>query len=508
MPAPKYAGIINSLMKQYLNRIGLVLLIMLFIISSLNLSASHGVILENLEGISIPALGVIKHPVNQSLRSFISFILQLNTALNGEYPNITLENTTFYNNSKGMKVAKLIEKLPNNTTVKIMVTDSGIGLFSINTVENYSFKPLNASFADVLEEAFMDNLVGNISVSVIYEGIHALKMIYTDNISNITQRYGRDIYVVNRTDHYIVYVHPYEKYRVVINGVRVHYPVIVKGVNGSIMGFRIKYLLIANPFILGRVYRVVNITITDNTISRIADLYNYALALLLYPEQDYTPSNITVHDMFYRLWLYNGSYYYTPWIVVSGIDNTVYQWLNILPNGTPLFIFAGELMGPYHPYDSYINLTEIFTPYNGTETNTGTNNSSNTGNNGTEDDNANTGTPQTGEDQEQNETSINTRQSNNNNRIPSGASINNNSSNSIANNNVKEPGETSEAGPVTNNYNETSTPTLKPNNNDNTQVETSGFKGGNTRSSYYAQLIIFTIGIAIGLLIGLKRKYR
>ncbi len=500
-------------LSQLLKKITLAFMIVFLTVSplflSINLSISHHFMLQDLKNISIPSYKIVKLPANQSLANFVSFIIKLNTALTRRKMNIPLRNITFYNNSKYMRVTSLYERFSDNTILRIAITDSGIGLFSINTVENHIFKPLNVSFAKVLEEALMDNLNGNISISVVYEGIHASKMIYTDNISNITQRYGRDIYVVNRTDHYIVYVHPYEKYRVIINGVRVHYPVIVKGVNGSIMGFRIKYLLIANPFILGRAYRVVNITITDNTISRIADLYNYALALLLYPEQDYTPSNITVHDMFYRLWLYNGSYYYTPWIVVSGIDNTVYQWLNILPNGTPLFIFAGELMGPYKPYDSYINLTEIFTPYNGTETNTGSNNSSNTGGNGTGGNNANTGTPQNGEGQEQNETSINTRQSNNDNPIPgSGAINNNNSSNGSANNNVKGLGETSEAGPVANNYKETSTPAPKPNNKNNTPVETSGFKEGNKSNGYYEQLIILTISVAIGLLIGLKRKYR
>ncbi len=354
-----------------------VLILVLFLASAASLllvptrplaTASYTGSLSGMLGMRLVFLRVANTSPCMMINGFTGFVEELNSLMGGGNTTILAENYTVFKNRMGMTVAGLNTTLQGNHTLDVATVSGGIGLFRLDGGWSHVFRPLNTSLAWALRNITIGVMGGDIGVSVSYEGIHAGKMIMAWNaseISEIASEYGGDVCVVNGSDHYIVYVHPYEKYRVVINGTRIHYPVIVRGLRDGINGFIIQYLLIASPTVFGAKPQITETTMDERLINEIVEDYDSIPEYFGQPDYNYTADDIMVKDIYYGITAFNESFYYTPWIVIAA-QAAEYEWLETLPNGTPLPITAATLLGPYHPTDGSLNLTLILTPYNET----------------------------------------------------------------------------------------------------------------------------------------------
>ncbi len=301
------------------------------------------------------------------LGGHVGFFMATIQRLTGSLPKIEPHYPArlYYSSAgKGYRVAELNITCTGcgGVQIRILVAETHLAVFKAYT-NTSRYRVLGERFASILKQVIKSiGLRWVNSVEVKYAGLHAEKMVYTNDLDSVERLYGTDIYVVNETDHYIVYVHPYEKYYVYLNGIRVVYPIVVKGAyENETGGLPFTYmfeglLLPEDPALAGRQMY------SESIIESIAEAYNDFIHRDGIDSRNYTVDEIRVYDYYLAPYRYEGQITYTPMIVVGVPRSTAYMWIQFTPDGRAKIQGAGVLLGKYRRMDPSLNLDAIFTP--------------------------------------------------------------------------------------------------------------------------------------------------
>ncbi len=252
-------------------------------------------------------------------------------------PSIIIYNYTLYTNNLGMEVAWHYIYI-NDTLVEIRVTPTDMILIRVGTGYDYPFRRLGPEFSYCLRyyilycayyELFNQNL------TVVYGGLFGEEIVNVTRLPSDPYRvYGRDAYIVNNSDgSYTVYIHPYEKYYLIYNGYRLVYPVIVRGMdpdNPVRKGLVFQYFLGAIPTPNHADIDVRVITVNEGLLGKIAEAYNWKLELNGIVPRNYSINDLRIITIYYDYVDRNGMgtyYYYAPYMLVVGMNNTWGLWL-------------------------------------------------------------------------------------------------------------------------------------------------------------------------------------
>ncbi len=252
-------------------------------------------------------------------------------------PSIVIYNYTLYTNNIGMEVAWHYIYI-NNTLVEIRVTPTDMILIRVGTGYDYPFRRLGPEFSYCLRYyilycAYYEHFTQNLTV--VYGGLFGEEIVNVSRLPSDPYRvYGRDAYIVNNSDgSYTVYIHPYEKYYLLYNGYRLVYPVIVRGMdpdNPVRKGLVFQYFLGAIPTPNYADTDVRVITVDEGLLGEIAEAYNWKLELNGIVPRNYSIDDLRIITIYYDYVDRNGMgtyYYYAPYMLVAGLNNTWGLWL-------------------------------------------------------------------------------------------------------------------------------------------------------------------------------------